>query len=78
LFYGGNIRFFGVQVLGAFVVSLWSLLTMGIFFALLDYLKIFRVPEKEELAGLDEMKHEGAAYSNKSWSQIGNEPILRI
>jgi Amt family ammonium transporter len=81
LFYGGDIRFFGIQVLGALVITAWSLITMGMFFALMAYLKIFRkcflnfynqtgVPETDELAGLDEKKHDGAAYSNKSWSQL--------
>jgi ammonia channel protein AmtB len=66
-------RFFGVQVLGAIVVLAWSLTIMGSLFALLAYLKIFRVPEEIELFGLDEKKHEGAAYSNKSWSQLSSK-----
>jgi Amt family ammonium transporter len=70
LFYGGNIRFFGIQVLGTLVIVAWSLAIMGCFFALMAHLKVFRVPEQDELAGLDEKKHDGAAYSNKSWSQL--------
>jgi Amt family ammonium transporter len=70
LFYGGDIRFFAVQLLGIIVIVLWSLIIMGCFFALLAYLKIFRVAEMDELMGLDEKKSEGACYSNKSWSQM--------
>lgn len=70
LFYTGNIRLLGIQVLGTVAVCSWSLITMGLFFALLSYLKIYRVPEKDELSGLDEKKHDGAVYSNKSWSQL--------
>jgi ammonia channel protein AmtB len=65
-------RFFGVQILGVIVVLAWSFIIMGSLFALLAYLKIFRVPEAIELSGLDEKKHEGAAYSNKSWSQLAS------
>jgi Amt family ammonium transporter len=78
LFYGGNLRFFGIQVLGALVITAWTLTTMGFFFALMAYLKIFRVPELDELTGLDEKKHDGVAYSNKSWSQLPTTPITAI
>jgi Amt family ammonium transporter len=72
LFYGGNIRFLGIQLLGTLVISTWSLITMGCFFALMAHLKIFRVPEQDELDGLDAKKHEGAAYSSKSWSELSS------
>lgn len=70
LFYGGNLRFLGVQLLGTVVILAWTLSIMGFFFGLMAYLKIFRVPAADELAGLDEIKHDGAVYSNKSWSQL--------
>jgi Amt family ammonium transporter len=37
LFYSGDIRFFGIQVLGALTITAWSLITMGMFFALMVY-----------------------------------------
>ena len=43
---------------------------MGMFFALMSFLKIFRVSESVEIGGLDAAKHEGAVYSNKSWSEV--------
>ncbi len=49
LFYGGDLRFLGVQVMGALVLSVWSLVMMGIVFAVLSYFKIFRVPEIDEI-----------------------------
>jgi Amt family ammonium transporter len=72
LFYNGNIRFLGIQILGAFVIVAWTLTVMGFFFALLAYLKIFRVPAADEVSGLDEVKHDGAVYSSKSWSMIND------
>jgi hypothetical protein len=47
---------------------------MGFFLRLMADLKIFRVAAADELKGLDDMKHEGAVYSNKSWSMM-NESL---
>jgi Amt family ammonium transporter len=78
LFYGGNIRFLGIQIFGMFIITIWNLIIMGCFFALVAYLNVFRVPERDELAVLGENKHDGAVYSNLSWSQLSHVPRFVI
>lgn len=62
VFYGGNGRQLGVQILGAVVISAW---TMSLSFVLFFTLKIngwLRVPREEEIVGLDISCHGGSAF----------------
>lgn len=63
LLYGGNGAQLGVQLLGAASIAVW---TCGISFVLFLMLKVFgilRVPQEEEITGLDISHHGGAAYN---------------
>ena len=64
LFYGGGVRYLGVQALGAVVTGVWAFGTgLAIFFALRK-LGILRVSEKTELKGLDVTEHGQDAYAS--------------
>lgn len=63
LFYGGGIRQLGIQLLGAFAILLWSLVTSGIVFYSLNKLGMLRVSWEDEERGLDVSHHGGAAYN---------------
>jgi Amt family ammonium transporter len=57
LFYGGGVRFLGVQVLGVIAVALWITITMSILYAVLKRTVGLRVSREEEISGLDWVEH---------------------
>lgn len=62
VFYGGSGNQLGVQILGALVISIW---TMTLSFLLFFGLKMYgwlRVPREEEIVGLDISCHGGSAF----------------
>ena len=63
LFYGGRLAQLGVQLLGVSTVIIFVLLTMGIFFKLIDRTIGLRVSREEELKGLDIGEHGMESYS---------------
>ncbi|KAL3897515.1 MAG: hypothetical protein SGCHY_003364 [Lobulomycetales sp.] len=69
LFYTGNIRLVGIQLLGIVAIVLWSGIIMGLFFGCLRYLKVLRVNLEEEKEGMDISIGDGAAFT-KSWGKI--------
>lgn len=62
LFYGGGVKQFGVQLLGAASILAWSITTSGILFYVLNRLGKLRVSLEDEERGLDVSHHGGAAY----------------
>jgi Amt family ammonium transporter len=63
LFYGGGLGQLGVQALGAFAVSLFALLSMGLVFFIIKKTVGLRVTKEEELRGLDIGEHGMEAYA---------------
>jgi len=66
--YGGDASYstgeqLGVQILGGLAILLWTLGTSGILFFTLKALKVLRVSEDVEEAGLDNSEHGGKAYN---------------
>lgn len=57
LLYGGGASMLIVQMIGVSSVIAWVSLTMGIVFKMIDKTIGLRVPEEEEIAGLDIMEH---------------------
>merc|ERR550534_501373 len=59
--YGGTGRKFGKQLLGAFVILVWTLGTSAFMFLSIHYILPggIRVSEEDELAGLDAKEHGG-------------------
>ncbi|CAD7696262.1 unnamed protein product [Ostreobium quekettii] len=61
-FYGGGGRQLGVQLAGAFGLSLWSLAMSTALFGLMALAGVLRVSKADEAVGLDFSHHGGAAY----------------
>lgn len=57
LFYGGGAHMLGIQALGVGSVLVWVLVVIGIIFLLLKHTIGLRVPEAEEIVGLDIEEH---------------------
>ncbi len=57
LFYGGGIRFFGIQLLGVVSVIAWVAVTMTIVFLIIKHTIGLRVSREEEIMGLDLPEH---------------------
>lgn len=62
LFYGGGGKQLGIQLVGVVTFAAWTCSTSGLMFFVLKTIGMLRVPESEELAGLDESHHGGGAY----------------
>jgi Amt family ammonium transporter len=62
LFYGGGIHQLGVQVLGPVAVGLYSFAIAWILGKLIDKTMGFRLPEEDEVAGIDLTEHAETAY----------------
>ena len=56
-FYGGGIRFLGVQCLGVISVIIWVAVTATITFKVVDKVVGLRVSKREEIEGLDTNEH---------------------
>merc|ERR1712070_338051 len=62
IFYGAGPAQLGIQLLGIFCIVSWSMLNSALVFGLLKSMKMLRVPPEDEMLGLDESHHGGAAY----------------
>lgn len=62
LFAGGGPTLLVAQVVGVAAIGLWSALSAAAVFLLLRHLVGLRVTREEELGGLDQSEHGGAAY----------------
>ena len=59
VFYGGDGHQLGVQILGVITIGLWSSIICFALFQILKLLGILRVPQDEEITGLDISHHAG-------------------
>ncbi|MFA9423343.1 MAG: ammonium transporter [Sedimentibacter sp.] len=57
LLYGGGASMLLIQIIGVLAVILWVSVTMGTVFKMIDKTIGLRVPEEEEISGLDIMEH---------------------
>ena len=64
LFYGGGLKYLGVQALGVGVTAAWAFGTGLLIFFILKKCGILRVSEKTELKGLDLTEHGQDAYAS--------------
>ena len=62
LFYGHNADLLGEQLLGVFVIVLWTALWTFIVFQSLHKLNLLRISIDEEKEGIDCVEHGGRAY----------------
>jgi len=64
LFYGGGMKFLGIQLIGAGVTAIWAFGMGAAIFFTLKRLGILRVSAKTELKGLDLTEHGQDAYAS--------------
>lgn len=64
LFYGGGLKFLGIQALGALVVCAWAFGTGLLLFYVLKKCGMLRVSKTTELKGLDITEHGQDAYAS--------------
>ena len=64
LFYGGGLKFLGIQALGALVVCAWAFGTGLLIFYVLKKCGMLRVSKTVELKGLDITEHGQDAYAS--------------
>lgn len=62
VFYGGNGKQIGIQLMGIIVISLWTSFMSFCLFYLLNKFKLLRIPKEEEILGIDWVEHGGKAY----------------
>jgi len=62
VFYGAGPSQLGIQCLGVLAIGAWTCGTSAIMFYILNKLQILRVSHDDEIMGLDESHHGGAAY----------------
>ena len=62
VFYGGNGKQIGVQLMGIIVISLWTSFMSFCLFYLLSKFKLLRISKEEEIMGIDWVEHGGKAY----------------
>ena len=79
LFYGGGIHQLGVQALGPVAVGLYSFAVAWILGKIIDKTMGFRLPEEDEVAGIDIIEHAESAYdfSNVPQGHAGSLPVAR-
>ncbi|MBQ8510970.1 MAG: ammonium transporter [Clostridia bacterium] len=64
LFYGGGIKFFGIQCLGVLSTAVWTIITISLTFFILKKTIGLRVTAEEEVQGMDISEHGlASAYS---------------
>ena len=71
IFYGGNAKMLGMQLLALVMVCVWTFAWMFPFFIMMSKLGLFRVPADMEEEGLDVSKHGGVAYPGIDGSFTG-------
>ncbi|CAD7698915.1 unnamed protein product [Ostreobium quekettii] len=59
LFYGGNGKQLGVQILAVVAIAAWSCSISLMMFLVLKHYGVLRVPQDEEITGLDVSQHSG-------------------
>ena len=77
LFYGGGFGQLGLQILGVVTVGAWTVVTIFITFKIIDMTIGLRVPEKEEIEGLDATEHGlTSAYAGFALMDVSNTMVL--
>ena len=66
MFYGGDGTQLGVQLLGVVVILCWTISVSLFLFSFLKSKGWLRVPEADELAGLDASYHGGSVFDENA------------
>ena len=79
LFYGGGFSQLGKQFGGMFITAAWTVVTIYIAFTIIRKTVGLRVPEEEELMGLDSTEHGlPSAYAGFSIMDISNTMMMSV
>lgn len=62
LFYGGGIKLFLANLIGAIVIALWTIALIAPLFVAMKMFGLLRISPEEEIIGNDVSKHGGVAY----------------
>jgi len=76
LFYGGGLHQLGVQATGVVSITIWTAVTMGITFFIINKLHGLRASAEDEIMGLDSSEH-GLASSYADFLPVA-DPSLHI
>ena len=63
IFYGGEGKLLGAEIVGIICIFLWVMSTQGLLFFVLSKLGLLRASADEEMLGLDASEHGGSAYN---------------
>jgi Amt family ammonium transporter len=72
LFYGGDNagKLLGAQIVGIISIAAWTCGLMFPFFFIFHKMGLMRVPEEEEVVGLDQSHHGGSAYNYENQDNL--------
>jgi Amt family ammonium transporter len=77
LFYGGGMHQFWIQCAGVFAVLFYSLIASAILAFILDKTIGMRIPEDDEISGIDQAEHAETAYDfSGAGGGLGSSPAL--
>jgi len=71
VFYGGNGQQLGIQCLALLIMTVYGAGASGMLFYGMKMCKILRVSEEDEIAGMDNVKHGGPAYTDEDVAPKG-------
>ncbi|GFP81955.1 ammonium transporter 1 member 1 [Phtheirospermum japonicum] len=78
LFMGGGGRLLGAHIIQILVIIGWVSATMGPLFFILHKLKLLRISEDDEMAGMDQTRHGGFAYVYEDEGLKNGIPMRRV
>lgn len=70
LFYSGEWKMLGLQLMEVFVIIGWTAMTTLPFFIILKQLDMFRVPDHIQDTGLDKVEHKRASENEEYFSSL--------
>ena len=65
LFYGGGVSLLGIQAVGILAVTAWTIVLTTVVLGIMCLIYPIRVPEEEEIEGLDFAEHGSSAYDDR-------------
>ncbi|XP_021281984.1 uncharacterized protein LOC110414912 [Herrania umbratica] len=74
LFMGGGGKLLGAQIIQILVIAGWVTATMGPLFYVLHKMKLLRISENDETAGMDLTRHGGFAYAYHDEEDLSRTP----
>lgn len=70
----GDFTLLGIQLLAVLFIFVWTSVTMGTYFYMLNFFGLFRISRLEEEVGMDISRHKGACYNYED----GSAPVAKV